>query len=331
VSFSSYWKEIAIVLAGLFAIGGVLSDVRDKRTKRITSWGKLFFGLTVLSVLGGVYAQWLDTEEDQNRNRDAQAKMLRLLEATSRLLQPLDDVYVSMEFMVACDDPDATRFCDFAKANAKNATEDQSGSVTVPFVDWSLWPRAVIPLLNIRIPGEGLSGAPVILFFKDKSDASRFVGDKCAIQANCEYSWDMLMKVALTSDFLSGAVNQWGQQSPPLTITYRPKSAELTISVVEKIFEQDRRTDKITSFADLPEAGVIIVNSPPYTTPVRVRMFTLRGSEAVATLLNEARQGEYVFQFRPATEGSMVVTREKNSSICVKSLTRSLPWHITAR
>jgi len=32
LQFSSYLKEMAVILAGVFAIGSLLSEVRDKRT-----------------------------------------------------------------------------------------------------------------------------------------------------------------------------------------------------------------------------------------------------------------------------------------------------------
>jgi hypothetical protein len=82
--FSAYWKEIAIVLAATFAIVGAIFDVRDKRTGRITAWGRVFFALTVLSMIGGFYAQWEQTTAEEQHISTAASTVFTFLISTFR-------------------------------------------------------------------------------------------------------------------------------------------------------------------------------------------------------------------------------------------------------
>ena len=80
LDFASYWKEIAVVLAALFAIAGTVFEVKDKASHRITIWGRIFFGLTILSMIGGFYAQWEENARDALRNKQSQDDMLKVIE-----------------------------------------------------------------------------------------------------------------------------------------------------------------------------------------------------------------------------------------------------------
>ena len=80
MDFASYWKEIAVVLAALFAIAGTVFEVKDKASHRITIWGRIFFGLTILSMIGGFYAQWEENARDALRNKQSQDDMLKVIE-----------------------------------------------------------------------------------------------------------------------------------------------------------------------------------------------------------------------------------------------------------
>jgi hypothetical protein len=97
MDFSSYWKEFSVFLAAIFTVAGVVWEVKDKRTKKFTNWGRIFLALTVFSGIGAFYAQWRDNAAEDKRNIEAQSNMLRLLERTessvrdlSRLLQPIE-------------------------------------------------------------------------------------------------------------------------------------------------------------------------------------------------------------------------------------------------
>jgi hypothetical protein len=96
LDFASYWKEIAVVLAALFAIASTVFEVKDKASHRITIWGQIFFGLTILSMIGGFYAQWEENAREASRAKQSKDDMLKIIENTnrnvydlSRILQPL--------------------------------------------------------------------------------------------------------------------------------------------------------------------------------------------------------------------------------------------------
>lgn len=94
MDFSAYWKEIAIVLATGFTIVGTISEVRDRRTGSLTHWGRLFFGLTLLSMIGGFCAQWVDTINEEKTKRANAAINISTGEEHSRNRAP-DGAFVA--------------------------------------------------------------------------------------------------------------------------------------------------------------------------------------------------------------------------------------------
>jgi hypothetical protein len=164
--FSSYWKEIAIVLAAAFAILGAIFDVKDKRTNRITAWGRVFFALTVLSMIGGFYAQWEQSAAEEQRSGRAQAQMIQLLEKSekslremSRLLQPFERPKVTLFLKPECAEPAYALFCASARAAGKkiHGADKSIASLNVTEgIDWATWPSRIdyIGIAVVKNPGE---------------------------------------------------------------------------------------------------------------------------------------------------------------------------------
>ena len=127
MDFSSYWKEVAVVLAALFAIASTVFEVKDKASHRITIWGRIFFGLTILSMIAGFYAQWEQNDKDATRTKQSQDDMLKIIQNTnrnvydlSRILQPLGRSSIYLAFTPNC--IEVKEFCDAAiKEGERNA------------------------------------------------------------------------------------------------------------------------------------------------------------------------------------------------------------------
>ncbi|MCU1314670.1 MAG: hypothetical protein JWM54_2427 [Acidobacteriaceae bacterium] len=263
MAFSSYWKEIAIVLAGVFAMFGALSDVKDKRTGKFTIWGRVFFLLTFFSVLGGVYAQWLDSASEEKRNKDAQAIMLSLLQRTeksvfdlSRLLQPIDKPRVTMFLKPDCSNARFAKFCASVIAEGRREIQrfgpmkgpDLGSSFQVSNVDWSSYPRG------------GLLGEVFLYFFKDANAAQKFIDDGCL---SCDDGGDMYLMVPIFS-------RQYNAQMKTVSVVYssRPEGIEFLAasnSVTPKI-----HNDNILSVVDIPGSTIVASESDKLLTDIAV-------------------------------------------------------------
>src|SRR6516162_8746017 len=107
--FSAHWKEASIILAGAAAVVSILLEIRDKQTKRLTGWGRIFLGITIIVALGALFAQVLENAETQARNAKSQEQTLQLLTQTrqsilelSRILQSLDQPKITLYLDLNC-------------------------------------------------------------------------------------------------------------------------------------------------------------------------------------------------------------------------------------
>ena len=186
MDFASSWKEIAVVLAAFFAVAGTIFEVKDKASHRITIWGRTFFGLTILSMIGGFYAQWEENAREVSRNKQSQDDMLKLVESTNknlydltRLLQPLGKANVSLAFEPNC--VESTEFCDAALTTAgKERSADNVVSFSLHDVDWTKWPDR---------RGEFIS----LHFFKDRSMARAYLNGSCI---ECESAREIYLSMS---------------------------------------------------------------------------------------------------------------------------------------
>jgi hypothetical protein len=243
--FSFYWKEIAIVLAGVFAILGAISDVRDKRTKKITVWGRVFFTLTILSVIAGVYAQWTESAADEVRIKQAQADMLSVLQRTeksiyelSRVLQPLDQLSVRLGLSPNCDDQRFKVFCEAAKSRGRaivvpSSNSDVKTAFEITTVDWSAWPGAR-PL-----------GSFWLQFFKDPNQAQQVLQGPSQAQHLTQPDLSLNLRDSPEHNATLKVI----YQAPPETITFVISQSSLTPSVT---------TDRILSVVDIPGSTMTV-------------------------------------------------------------------------
>jgi hypothetical protein len=149
----------------LFAIAGTVFEVKDKASHRITIWGRVFFGLTLLSMIGGFYAQWDENAREALRTKQSQNDMIKVIENTnrnvydlSRILQPLGKSEIYFMFKPNC--IELKEFCDAALKKAEGEMRaDNVAAFSMPDVDWAKWPGEHYEQISL-------------LFFKNKDSAN---------------------------------------------------------------------------------------------------------------------------------------------------------------
>ena len=168
--FPEYWALIAIAIAGATGIVGILWDVRDKTTHKITIWGRTLFCITILSTAGAFVAQVLANRASEARNKKAQEETIQLLTHTrqgivelSRILQPLDRPTIVLSVDLACGAAAYQAFCSSAQSQAAEALANlqrrfgKQGSVVsgnIVNFDWSNWPNSrgpFFPLTRLHV------------------------------------------------------------------------------------------------------------------------------------------------------------------------------------
>jgi hypothetical protein len=218
MNFSDYWKEIAVILAGAFAISSALFDVKDKATGRITIWGRVFFVLTVISIAAGLFVQWSDNEEERTRNQRVQNNMVTLLQKSeqsinelSRLLQPIGNPEVVIEMIIPCEQDEYKTFCVPLKkqgeANRTRLGGDFEGYLDN--VDWSTWPKH--PYYYQR---SDLSTDIELRFFRNPDDAKAFIANGNPFNRR---SGDLELDVAVRAE-------QQGENNANLHVLYKSKT-----------------------------------------------------------------------------------------------------------
>jgi hypothetical protein len=244
LDFASYWKEIAVVLAALFAIASTIFEVKDKASHRITIWGRIFFGLTILSMIGGFYAQWEGNARDALRSKQSQDDMLKVIENTnrnvhdmSRILQPLGKSDIYFLFKPNC--MELKEFCDAALKKAKDDKHpDNVASFSMPDVDWSKWPGSHYEEISL-------------LFFKSKDLAKKHLEGSCL---GCDDG-----DIYFSTDFDIGEMKPGSL--PTVVISYSVTNEELLIGDFRTDILPGVNGDKILSIVDLPGSTLIIYAS----------------------------------------------------------------------
>jgi hypothetical protein len=243
LGFAAYWKEIAVVLAALFAIAGTVFEVKDKESHRVTVWGRIFFGLTILSMIGGFYAQWEENAREVSRNKQSQSDMLKLIESTNRnvyditrVLQPLGKSNIYLSFKLNC--VEAKDFCDTALATAEmERSTDRVASFSIPDVDWTKWPdNRVAELIFLRL-------------FKDHSIAQIYLKESCI---ECESNTDVSFRTVFDVSELAPL-----EHNLSAVVMYQVSDNQLFILHHGDSVNPEVNSDKILSTIDLPGATLI--------------------------------------------------------------------------
>jgi hypothetical protein len=296
-NFPAYWKEASIVVAGVAAALSIFWEVKDKQTKKITGWGRIFLGITVVSMLGALFAQVLENKDSDARNKKAQDEALQLLTHTrqgilelSRLLQPLDQPTVTLFIDLSCGLPAYEAFCSSAQAQSDEAFAAHQkvasrlppgslGSSLPPGssfgggekFDWSKWPNTIGPISFMHLH-----------LFKTKKEFEQYADGQCL---NCAEAGDFTLSTFVTSESFS-----------PSFLVTTDKIWVHFLAVFKEMKPSVKRTT-IMSVPDL-EGAVISIYDPLFfevLTPTTIFIDTPRGQRIVGKFQVRETRGEKVY------------------------------------
>ena len=97
---------------------GLLTEFRDQQTKRVTKWGKIPLAGILISSALGMAAQFGESyEKEQKDQKDARAALVLAQKTDAnvtniqRILTPLDDINVTIDLKLHCDQNPYDEFC----------------------------------------------------------------------------------------------------------------------------------------------------------------------------------------------------------------------------
>jgi hypothetical protein len=97
-------KAVGIVLAGGFSILGLLTEFKDKRTHRVTRWGRIALYGIVSSTLVSLLSQTLESWKANADNLSATLATQNQLSALNRVLTQIADIHIHYRFALPLND-----------------------------------------------------------------------------------------------------------------------------------------------------------------------------------------------------------------------------------
>ena len=278
MSFPEYWKEISLVLAGVFAIMSVVWKPKDETTGRITPWGRVFICLTILAILCGVFAQWQESTNDAKRAASSQEQMLQLLSKTdravtelARVLQPLDPSDATLYLSIDCTLEALKNFCDSIRAQgdayAAKHPDELAGLASIGFKDdvlvddlnWQAWPGP-ISIVQIRVS-----------FLKSSSAVEDFIRKGCS---TCDPPSDAKLVVQVTP-----------RKGLSARYAFKSKRFQIMVDMEPPIFTL--QTKKIMSLPDLPGSTAIFTEPNGFLDKLVPANFLLHMVRGLAIQITE--------------------------------------------
>lgn len=167
-------KVSLLVLTGLFGILALVKEPRDKATGRVTVSGWISLIGIIASAVVGVLVQLKESSEQEQARRATALQTLQLVQNTSqtikdiqRVLSPLDEMRVSMELLLSCDDAKYREFCQSITPGAD--------SLQTPAM-LEKWPGGEAEL-NLSI-----------LFFRESAVAQNYIDGKTAYDERGDFN-----------------------------------------------------------------------------------------------------------------------------------------------
>jgi hypothetical protein len=111
VDFVTAWKAISIALTGGFGILGLLTEFKNKHTKKITNWGRVSLAGILVSSVCGIAAQLKESANDSAKALVLAQKTDKTLNEIERGLYRLEDPEVFINFAVPCHEEKYKTFC----------------------------------------------------------------------------------------------------------------------------------------------------------------------------------------------------------------------------
>jgi hypothetical protein len=110
--FLPVWKPVSIALTGAFGVLGLLTEFKDKHTKRITKWGRISLTGIVVSTMLGVGAQLKESHDDTKKTMEAVDRSEKTLKNIERTLSAINEPKVLARFAVDCTSAAYRSYCD---------------------------------------------------------------------------------------------------------------------------------------------------------------------------------------------------------------------------
>ena len=140
MDFPTAWKASSIVLTGAFGMLGLLTEFKDKHTKKITKWGYISLAGIVVSTILGTTAQLKKSFESERARERTAAETLALarksdamLYQINRSITPLKIDHIDMDLSIDCSKQDQfALFCDAASHILQDPSSDERA--------WENWP-----------------------------------------------------------------------------------------------------------------------------------------------------------------------------------------------
>jgi hypothetical protein len=274
---SGLWKEVAIAIAGVSAILGIISDVREPDTHRLTKWGKVLFVVTIVSSAAALYSQSRENSENTKNNNEVQSKILTLLSQTqrsiselTRIMQPLEKPRVLLSLRLSCKTPLFQKFCASAQKQAEDAYKAgelvSNASAQFRHFDWSDWPD-IPPVEN---------GVFINIFRNQKA----FDDAKCP---PCFGAFQIAQEYLKSSDFRAVLDTRNGI----------PSAKFLLVLNSTTVYVKD---NSVMSVPDLKGAVIEIVVLPEDAfIPLSINIETTRGQNISGDVYQKTVNGETLF------------------------------------
>jgi hypothetical protein len=112
MNFVTAWKASSILLAGIFGIVGLLTDFRDRETRKITRWGYISLSGILLSSLGGGIVQIVESQSDAAKSLELARQSATIMKNLERILSPINGLSVELVSHDSCSGKENRHICD---------------------------------------------------------------------------------------------------------------------------------------------------------------------------------------------------------------------------
>lgn len=109
------WKTISIAVTGAFGILGLLTEFRDKHSRKITRWGWVSLLGIIISAVFGIGAQLKESTDNSAKNLELVTRANQTLDGINRALHPMGDVQFQILYEIPCNDLLFTEFCAYVR------------------------------------------------------------------------------------------------------------------------------------------------------------------------------------------------------------------------
>jgi len=297
VDFVTAWKAISIALTGAFGILGLLTEFKDKDTKKITKWGYVsLVGILVSSCLG-IVAQLKESNDSAKKALAAAQTSNDMLHQIKRLVTPIGIPKVAMLFEISCDNHEFifNDFCrDLLRTQASMPMTDVLTHLMTPDQLWMARlnhrPPSLVtsPLTWRHWPYKNDMFMEVDLnFFRNRSDADRFWSNGFeGPKPDLEIQTSVVLK---------------DQSTHKLTLEVYPSLTKATIRLPP--VEDLASTGKLTSFEDFDGATLVM------TTPLWY-LFSVATPKAILITNPEGKSIEIAGPFEKKSTDRRVLTEK---------------------